>query len=197
MESPSSGDALAFIGAALGSGAVQLPFAGMGDDPWLRGVGGRADPGPARGLRDRCRLGPLHPVARDLTPPPGGPSAAAGVVELTLPARFWGAAAYSIARNDRGIRLDVIPIGVAARFVADSPLEGSGFEPSVPASARRLDICARSSHWSAHSAGLTHGYRAVSGIMVRPALAYPCSRTLETVGSRSIPWPVVPGASQR
>jgi hypothetical protein len=26
-------DALAFTGAALGSGAVQLPFAGMGNDP--------------------------------------------------------------------------------------------------------------------------------------------------------------------
>src|SRR6202043_1967228 len=74
-------DALAVIGAALGSGAVQLPVAGMGNDPRLRGVGGRADPGPAAWFRDRCRLGPLHLVARDLTPPtPGGPSAAAGVV---------------------------------------------------------------------------------------------------------------------
>src|ERR1700745_4266006 len=74
-------DALAVIGAALGSGAVQLSVAGMGNDPRLRGVGGRADPGPAGRFRDRCRLGPLHPVARDLTPPtPGGPSAAARVV---------------------------------------------------------------------------------------------------------------------
>ena len=43
--------------------------------------GGRADLGPAGRFRDRCRLGPLHPVARDLTPPtPGGPSAGPGVV---------------------------------------------------------------------------------------------------------------------
>ena len=73
-------DALAFIGTALGSGAVQLPFAGMGNDPRLRGVGGRADPGPASRFRDRCRLRCLYPVARDRAPPPsGGPSAAAGV----------------------------------------------------------------------------------------------------------------------
>ena len=78
--------ALSCICAALGSDAVQLPVAGMGDDPWLRGVGGRADPGPARGLRDRCRFRPLHLVARDRAPPPpGGPSAAAGVVP---PKRF-------------------------------------------------------------------------------------------------------------
>lgn len=62
-------DALAFIGAALGSGAVQLPFAGMGNDPRLRDLGGRADPGPAGRFRNRSRLGPSHPVARDLTPP--------------------------------------------------------------------------------------------------------------------------------
>src|SRR5208283_4762760 len=73
-------DALAVIGAALGSGAVQLPVAGMGNDPRLRGVGGGTDPGPAGRFHDRCRLGPLHPVARDLAPPPGGPGAAAGVV---------------------------------------------------------------------------------------------------------------------
>jgi hypothetical protein len=38
-------DALAVIGATLGGGAVQLPVAGMGNDPRLRGVWGRADPG--------------------------------------------------------------------------------------------------------------------------------------------------------
>src|SRR6202043_1443921 len=73
-------DALAVIGAALGSGAVQLPVAGMGNDPRLRGVGRRADPGPACRFRDRGRLGPLHPVARDVAPPPGGPYATASVV---------------------------------------------------------------------------------------------------------------------
>src|ERR1700724_3218123 len=53
----------------------------MGNDSRLRSVGGRADPGPAGRFRDRCRLGPLHPVARDLTPSaPGRPSAAAGVI---------------------------------------------------------------------------------------------------------------------
>jgi hypothetical protein len=63
--------------------AIALPCcpAGMGNDPRLRGVGGRADPGPAGRCRDRCHLGPLHPVARDLTPPATGrPSAAAGVI---------------------------------------------------------------------------------------------------------------------
>jgi len=49
--------ALSCICAALGSDAVQLPVAGMGDDPWLRGVGGRADPGPASRFCDRCRFG--------------------------------------------------------------------------------------------------------------------------------------------
>jgi len=38
-----------------------------------------ADPGPAHRFCDRCRLGTLHPVARDLAPPPGGPSAPAVV----------------------------------------------------------------------------------------------------------------------
>jgi Flavin containing amine oxidoreductase len=41
---------------------------GKGNDSRLRSVGGRADPGPACRFRDRCRLGPLHPVARDLAP---------------------------------------------------------------------------------------------------------------------------------
>jgi hypothetical protein len=78
---PALVDALAVIGAALGSGSVQLPFASLGDDPRLCGVGGRADPGPARRFDDRCRLGPIHPMARDrVPPPPGGPGAAAGVV---------------------------------------------------------------------------------------------------------------------
>jgi hypothetical protein len=73
-------DTLDCIGTALGIGAVQLPVAGVGNDPRLRGVGGRADPGPASRFRDRCRFEPLHPVARDLAPPPlSDPSAAAGV----------------------------------------------------------------------------------------------------------------------
>src|SRR5437763_15824290 len=67
----------------------------MGNDPRRRGVVGRADPGPAGRFRDRCRLGPLHPLARDLTPPtPGGPSAAAAVVPPT-PTRL----SHSISRN--------------------------------------------------------------------------------------------------
>ena len=37
-------DALAVIGAALGTGVVQLPVAGVGNDSRLRGVGGHADP---------------------------------------------------------------------------------------------------------------------------------------------------------
>ena len=92
-------DALAVIGAALGSGAVQLPFAGMGNDPRLRGVGGRADPGPASRFRDRCRLGSLYPVARDLTsPPPGGPSAAAGVA----PPSYFPAQKAGFRRRHKG-----------------------------------------------------------------------------------------------
>ena len=76
-------DALAVIGAALRCGAVQLPVAGVGNDPRLRGVGGRGDPGPASRFRDRCRFGSLYPLARDLAPPPpGDPSAAAGVAPV-------------------------------------------------------------------------------------------------------------------
>jgi hypothetical protein len=42
-------------------------------------VWGMCRPGPAGGFRDRCRLGPLHSVARDLKSP-GGPGNAAGLV---------------------------------------------------------------------------------------------------------------------
>ena len=38
-------DALAVIGATLSGGAVQLPVAGMGNDPRLRGVGDVPTPG--------------------------------------------------------------------------------------------------------------------------------------------------------
>src|SRR5262249_28944414 len=38
-------DPLAVIGAAFGSGAVQLPVAGMGNDPRLCGVGDMPTPG--------------------------------------------------------------------------------------------------------------------------------------------------------
>ena len=78
-------DALAVAGAALGGGAVQLPVAGLGHDPRFRGLGRRADPGLAGRLGDRRRLGPLHPVARDLAPPaPAGP-ARTGRAALRLP----------------------------------------------------------------------------------------------------------------
>jgi hypothetical protein len=82
----------------------------MGNDSRLRSVGGRADPGPACRFRDRCRLGPLHPVARDLAPPPGGPYATAIVVPP--------------GGLRKALRIE--------RRVADSALEGRGFEPSVP-----------------------------------------------------------------
>src|SRR5215813_5535045 len=52
----------------------------MGNDPRLCGMGRRADPGPAGRFRNRRRLGPLHPVARDITPPtPGGPNTPEGL----------------------------------------------------------------------------------------------------------------------
>jgi hypothetical protein len=99
FQAPHLGDALMLTLAGVGNGIAQfwwtrslslappsavvpfqLPLAGMGNDPRLRGVGGRADPGPASRFRDRCRLRCLYPVARDRAPPPpGGPSAAAGV----------------------------------------------------------------------------------------------------------------------
>src|SRR6266446_5626317 len=83
----------------------------MGNDSRLRSVGGRADSGPACRFRDRCRLGPLHPVARDLAPPPGGAHATASVVP------------------PGGLRK-------ALRIEPDSALEGRGFEPPVPLAKR-------------------------------------------------------------
>jgi hypothetical protein len=42
----------------------------------------------------------------------------------------------SLASQFHPLLRNVIPVGVAARFVADSPLEGAGFEPSVPFSGK-------------------------------------------------------------
>jgi len=71
-----------------GSGLARRDLRRLARSHWqivqLKAVHRSARPTLAATIRDRCRLGPLHPVARDLTPPtPGGPSAAARVVPLS------------------------------------------------------------------------------------------------------------------
>ena len=58
-------DAGAVAGAACGSRSVLLFLAGLGDDPWLRVLGRRADAVLAGGLRDRRRLRPVPALARE------------------------------------------------------------------------------------------------------------------------------------
>ena len=66
-------DALPVAGAAVGGRAVQLSVADLGGDARLCDLGRRADREPARRLRDRRCLRPIHPMARDLAAAaPGG-----------------------------------------------------------------------------------------------------------------------------
>src|SRR5215831_20863310 len=63
-------DALAVIDATLVSNAFNYLSLVWAAILGLRGMGRRTDSGPAGRFCDRCRLGPLYSVARDLTPPP-------------------------------------------------------------------------------------------------------------------------------
>jgi hypothetical protein len=55
---------LAVAGTAHGDSAVQLPVAGLGDDPRLCDLGRLADPEAAVWLNQHRRFG-IHPVASD------------------------------------------------------------------------------------------------------------------------------------
>src|SRR5438067_12557 len=110
----------------------------MGNDPRLRGVGGRADPGPAGRFRDRCRLGPLYPLARDLTPAtPGGPSAAAAVVSPT-PTRLSHSISWNTLERPVGAAGPIAPHRqhASAYDVALDPIRTAGRHSAGPAERR-------------------------------------------------------------